>query len=178
MKERPTGHADFSMLVSKPIDLGPTEIDTAIELVTTGAAVDTGRLRTNLLACAWIALASAGNDLAGVGAIKSDRRQYDVRIALKSEYDLPSECRELGYVSVLPKFQGNHLSTIIVGTLVQAYKGDLFATTFNPRMKHTLSKAGFLRLGCEWPSVESPGALVSLWVLRTAISVPGRAVHQ
>lgn len=158
---------EFSVHACKATELSVADIGRAIEIVKGGAAVDTARLRTNLLASEWIVLVSCGSDLAGVGAIKGDRANYLQRVAHKSDYTIPTDSHELGYVSVSPRYRGNHLSNIIVEKLLAAYKGDVFATTFNPRMMQTLRVTGFERVGREWPSVESPGSLVSLWIRKS-----------
>jgi GNAT superfamily N-acetyltransferase len=159
-----TSRTEFSVRVCKATELSVADMARAIEIVKAGAAVDTARLGSNLLASEWTALVSCGSDLAGVGVIKGERKNYLLRVAKKSDYSIGLDCRELGYVAVSPSYRGKRLSSLLVQKLLAAYSGDLFATTFNPIMMQTLRMTGFERVGREWPSVESPGSLVSLWI--------------
>ena len=68
---------------------------------------------------------------------------------------------ELGYVAIAPQHRRRGLSHKIVDALVNAMPGSLFATTDDEHMMRTLSGAGFVRRGHEWPGHRGQ---LSLWL--------------
>jgi RimJ/RimL family protein N-acetyltransferase len=109
-----------------------------------------------------VAAAFRGSEIAGVGAIKRERPKYAASVSTKSGVKFPPETLELGYVAVDPGHQGRQLSSRIAALLASQYKGRLFATTYNDRMKRTLARIGFIKKGNEWKS-QNGKDMLSFW---------------
>jgi len=76
-------------------------------IVRTGDAVDPDSVAVGLLRSEILALASAGNLIVGVGAIKRRRRpEYAHQIAERSGVSFDPNTSKLGYVAVDPKDRG------------------------------------------------------------------------
>jgi len=101
-----------------------------------------------------------GAEIVGVGAIKRERRHYAAKVSMNARFAFPAETLELGYVAVAPDHQGHGLSHLITGALLSQYRGRLFATTYNTRMKSVLETAGFLKRGRQW---KGRSYVLSLW---------------
>jgi hypothetical protein len=108
-----------------------------------------------------LALARKGGVIVGVGSIKRDRPDRAADIAHRSGFSFPKETPELGYVAIAPQHRRRGLSHKVVGALVKAMPGTLLATTDDEHMMKTLSGAGFVRRGREWPGHRGQ---LSLWL--------------
>jgi GNAT superfamily N-acetyltransferase len=146
-----------------PGSLTKEEIADCIDVIKTGEAVDLVSAKRELPLASVLAVVRAGTAIVGVGAIKRGRGTYAGKIARFSGVSFPPETLELGYVAVLPDHRGHKLSGNIVDALLSQYKGRLFATTYNDRMKSVLKNAGFINKGSEWPGRKKH--VVSFWDL-------------
>ena len=144
--------------------LSANECRRCVEIVVAGGAVTVNEAK--LRAAATLVLARRGNEIVGVGTIKSTRPRYAADIAdrKKSDYAFPPETPELGYVAVDPEHQGKGLAHRIVSELLRDNPGSLFATTDHEAMKKTLATSGFERKGREW--LGRRNEMLSLWIKR------------
>ena len=110
-----------------------------------------------------LVLATKGVEIVGVGTIKGIRKNYTARVAgpKKSGFAFPAETPELGYIAVDPAHRQKGLSHGLLDALLKDQEAALFATTYDPRMKKTLSAAGFTEKGKEWKGREQ---MLSLWL--------------
>lgn len=131
-------------------DLSTADLASCVAIIKTGGAVDWESAQDELPQASALAIAWKGEQIVGVGAIKRERRKYAVDIAVKSSFEFPPDTLELGYVAVSPDHRGHHLSHCIVKALVKQHCGRVFATTYDARMKNTLTSAGFEKKGREW----------------------------
>ena len=145
-------------------DLSPDEIKACVVVLKEGDAVDPKTAARELPHAVAVAIVQVKEDVVGVGAIKQQRPSYAKRIAgaSRSGFSFDPKMHELGYVAVLEANRGGQ-SGLIVDSLLKTFKGSLWATTFNDRMKSTLKHRGFVRRGKEWPS-ENGKHQVSLWI--------------
>jgi hypothetical protein len=145
-------------------DLSPRELKACVVALEEGDAVDAKTAKRELPRAVVVAILLVGENVVGVGAIKQQRPLYAKRIAGAkcSGFSFDPTMHELGYVAVLKANRGGQ-SGPIVDSLLRAFKGPLWATTFNDRMKSTLKHRGFMRQGKEWPS-ENGKQMVSLWI--------------
>ena len=145
-------------------DLSPDEIKACVAVLKEGDAVDLKIAERELPHAVAVAIVQVGQDIVGVGVIKQQRTAYAKRIASAkhSGFSFDPKMHELGYVAVLKANRGGQ-SGPIVDSLLQTFKGSLWATTFDDRMKSTLGHRGFVQRGKEWPS-ESGKHQVSLWI--------------
>ena len=150
----------YKVKLASPKDLRPSDLAACIAILKTGDAVNWKSAKDELPQATALVLAWKGERIAGVGAIKRERREYAAEIAGKSGVDFPSETLELGYVAVSPEHRGHHLSHCIVRTLLKTHTGPLFATTYSPQMKETLKRFGFVSKGKEWRGRKD---MISLW---------------
>jgi hypothetical protein len=145
-------------------DLSPDEIKSCAAVLKEGDAVDFKTAERELPHAVTVAIMRVGEDVVGVGAIKRQRPRYAKKIASAkcSGYSFDPQIHELGYVAVLKANRG-HQSRRIVDSLLKTFKGPLWATAFNDRMKSTLKHRSFVQRGKEWPSENGEGQ-VSLWI--------------
>ena len=131
-----------------PSNLTESELSTCLNIIRDGGAVaiNLEKLRNARM----LALARWDGVIVAVGAIKNNRPERAADIALKSGFSFPKETPELGYVSVSRQHRRKGLSHQLVGSLLKAVPGGLFATTDDEHMMKTLSGAGFTRQGSEW----------------------------
>jgi GNAT superfamily N-acetyltransferase len=141
-------------------ELTKQDLDACVAAIKKGEAVDWQSASRELPLATAVALARLGPEVVGVGAIKRARQRYGVKIARDSGFDLPPETLELGYVAVDPDHRHHGLSQRIVAELLSHCDTRCFATTDNKYMKKTLTNAGFVRKGREWPGRK---ANLSLW---------------
>jgi hypothetical protein len=129
-----------------------------------GDAVNLKKAAGELPKAVMVAIVRDGQEVVGVGAIKQQRPDYANRIASAkySGFSFDPKMHELGYVAVLKANRGGQ-SGPIVDALLKTFKGSLWATTFNAKMKSTLKHRGFLQRGKEWTS-ENGAHQVSLWI--------------
>lgn len=156
-------------------DLSPNEIKACVVVLKEGGAVDLRKAKAELPHAALVAIVRDGEDIVGVGAIKQQRPLYAKKIASAqySGFLFDPKMHELGYVAVLKASRGGQ-SGPIVDSLLKTFKGSLWATTFNDRMKSTLKHRGFVQRGKEWPSANREHQ-VSLWIKDfSAYPVPSR----
>jgi hypothetical protein len=146
-------------------DLSFDEIEACVAVLKEGCAVNIKTAEHELPQSVMVGVARIGEKIVGVGAIKRERPNYASRIvsAVRSGFPFDLKMNELGYVAVLKTNQGCHLSGKIVDSLLRTFEGSLWATTFNTRMKSTLSKRGFEKQGSEWLSGNGKD-LLSLWI--------------
>jgi GNAT superfamily N-acetyltransferase len=141
-------------------DLTEKELGDCIAVIKKGQAVGWRSALRELPLATAIVIARKENEIVGVGAIKRERQKYAAKISRYSDVAFPSETLELGYVAVDPGHQGHGLSHRITEALLSQYKGRLFATTYNKRMKRTLETGGFVKKGKEW---KGRSQMLSFW---------------
>src|SRR6266566_3953657 len=149
----------YSLIACVPGDLSDAELATCVEIVKDGGAVAIGLEK--LQKARMLAVARKAGTIVGVGSIKRDRPDRAADIANRSGFGFPQETPELGYVAVAPQHRRQGLSHQLVGALLKAMPGGLFATTDDQHMMKTLSGAGFVRQGSEWPGRRGR---LSLWL--------------
>lgn len=141
-------------------DLTASLLSDCVAIIKKGEAVDWQSAKRELPLATSVAVAFKGSEIVGVGAVKRERRKYAASVSAKSGVEFPPETLELGYVAVDPAHQGRQLSPRIAMLLASQYKGRLFATTYNDRMKRTLTRIGFVKKGNEW---KGKTKMLSFW---------------
>lgn len=144
--------------------LSEFELQTAVELLRNGAAVDPNSA-ARTLPRSTVVLVHRGDLMVGVGAIKPVRPRYFNSLLASSNAVAGSALPELGYVTVAATDRRRDLSTRIVAALLDGFCGGLFATTGNPAMERTLSRFSFAVTGQPWEGERGP---LRLW-LRPAV---------
>jgi hypothetical protein len=159
LKRGPTRLYDLRYTIKRSDDRSKDVLEKCAAIIKSGRAVDitTDKLRR----AAVLVVAEAEGIIAGVGVIKGPRPAYGAAIARKSTFALPSEMSELGYVAISAEHKGKKLSHRMVAELIRDRTDALFATTDDPRMKRTLTTAGFIQQGKEW---EGSRGRLSLWI--------------
>lgn len=160
MDDRPCT-PEYQVTVCAAGDLSYYDRARCIAIIAEGEAVDPVSAARELPVAQRVAIARRGDEIVGVGVIKRKRTSYAAGISKKSGHDFDAATPELGYVAVAKHHQGARLSGRIVARLIG--DGDLFSTTSNPRMKKTLTRAGFIQKGQEWKGRNDP---LSLWIRR------------
>jgi hypothetical protein len=158
---------DYSVSACAPSDLSDAELSSCVAIVSDGAAVAINLKK--LQNARSLALARKGGAIVGVGAIKRAQPERAIRVAQASGFSFPKETPELGYIAVAPEHRRQGISHQLVGTLVKAMPGGLFATTDDQSMMKTLAGAGFLRRGSEWPGRRGQ---LSLWLRPAEQTMP------
>lgn len=151
--------AAYVVCACAPADLSEPELAACIAVIKAGAAVAVSLAK--LQSAQLMAVARTGNEIVGVGTIKCVRPAYAAGIASRSKFPFSAQMSELGYVAVDPRHQRRGLSRRLVEALLKIHRGDLFATTYDARMKKTLVTAGFMQKGAEW---QGRGGSLSLWL--------------
>lgn len=148
------------------------EVDTFVELVQSGGAVDENYVRRGAVRPgAQIIFAEVDGQTVGVAALKVPLVGYrsSLREAAKAGYSLPeSEYPfELGYVSVSPKYSGQGIAKALVAEVLRLASGNgVFATTSNPTMKKgVLPSFKFVSVGKTWRN--GSGDILSLFVRKS-----------
>jgi len=165
MSSKPTQTAarktepEYSLGTCAPSDVSDRELSYCVEIVRDGGAVAISLEK--LQKARMLAFARKSGVIVGVGSIKRDRPDRAADIAHKSGFSFSKETPELGYVAIAPQHRRRGLSHKIVDALVNAMPGSLFATTDDEHMMKTLSGAGFVRRGHEWPGHRGQ---LSLWL--------------
>ncbi len=152
----------YEIRVCSPSRFSLRDLSQGIRIVSGGDAVDPDSVVVEMPRAQVLALASAGNLIVGVGAVKHRRPEYASHIAARSGVSFNPTASELGYVAIDAKHQGQHLSGRIVRELLASHQGLLFATTASERMKRTLAGAGFAQKGRYWEGRR--GEQLSLWI--------------
>jgi len=152
---------NYDVIVCASSDLPPEGFQTCIDIIKRGEAVDPDFAEAELPLAKVLVVARKGDEIVGVGVIKRIRRGYASRIVDRSGVSFDLDIPELGYVAVDEKHQNRGISHRIVAELMSKHEGQLFATTFDPYMKITLTKAGFTQVGREWPGRKGQ---LSLWI--------------
>jgi hypothetical protein len=150
----------YAVKTPSPKDVSAKEFAACVGIIKTGEAVDWESARDELPRSSALAIVLKDKRIVGVGAVKRERRKYAADIARKSGVEFPSETLELGYVAVSPDHRGHHLSQCILKALLKQHRGRVFATTYDARMKNTLTNAGFENKGKEWPGRKH---MLSFW---------------
>jgi hypothetical protein len=150
---------EYCVSACAPGDLSDAELASCVEIVRGGGAVAISLEK--LHNARTLAVARKGGVIVGVGSIKRARPDRSADIARKSGFGFPKETPELGYVAVAPQHRRQGLSHQLVGALLKAISGGLFATTDDEHMMKTLSGAGFARQGSEWRGRRGQ---LSLWL--------------
>lgn len=143
--------------------LPKAELAQCLELLKAGGAVSVESAAKELPAAPLVAVHRDGGKIVAVGAIKRKRPMYAAGVAGKSGYQFSDECHEIGYVAVSAAHGGRGLSKAVTSKLLTEFtQRPIFATTSNPRMKRTLTGAGFSQRGKEW---KGESQKLSLWML-------------
>jgi GNAT superfamily N-acetyltransferase len=133
----------------------------ALEIITSGHAVDPKSASEQIPVSNLLAVALSGKKLIGIGAIKGDRPNYREKISHRSASPIDLSSLELGYVAIHEDYQRQGLSYRVVKALCDNYKGRLFATTDKEAMEKALTAAYFEKRGRRWDG--NVGCL-SLWI--------------
>ena len=144
-----------------PGEMNASDLAACVAILKIGDAVNWRSAKEGLPLAAALVIAWKGKQIVGVGAIKRERREYAGDIARNSGVGFPPETLELGYVAVSPEHRGHHLSDCIVRRLIKQHPGRLFATTYSPQMKNTLTRFEFEKKGKEWPGRKKQ--MISFW---------------
>jgi hypothetical protein len=157
---------EYEVQIHSPSDLSKDEIAHCLSAIKKGRAVDSALAAKQLPLAKIIATVRTGQSIVGVGVIKQPRPQYASKIAKCSEFPFDKNMLELGYVARDAAHRGHGLSERIVSKLLSAApRVAIFATTSNEKMKKTLTAAGFVQRGKEWPGRDKNQ--LSLWVRGT-----------
>jgi hypothetical protein len=149
----------YSVHICAPGDLTEPELSTCAEIVRDGGAVAINLEKLRIVR--MLAVVRTDGVIVGVGSIKRDRPERAADIAQRSGFSFPKETPELGYVAVAPQHRRKGFSYQLVGSLLKAVPGALFAATDDEYMMKTLSAAGFARQGSEWRGRRGQ---LSLWL--------------
>ncbi len=103
---------EYEIKASTPSQFSLKNLSHCIGIVRTGDAVDPVAAALELPRAEILALASTGNLIVGVGAIKRRRPEYARQIAESSGVSFDPNTSELGYIAVDPEHRGS----AIVGT--------------------------------------------------------------
>lgn len=148
------------------------EVDTFVELVGLGGAVDENYVRKGAVRPgAQIIFAEVDGQTVGVAALKVPLVGYrsGLQEAAKAGYSLPESeyPYELGYVSVSPKHSGKGIAKALVAEVLRLATGNgVFATTSNPTMKNgVLPSCQFVPVGKTWRN--GSGDVLSLLVRKS-----------
>lgn len=148
------------------------EVDTFVELVRSGGAVDEKYVRMGVERLGTqITFAEVGGRTVGVAALKVPSVEYrsGLQGAAKADYSLPESeyPYELGYVSVLPKYAGKGIARALVTEVMRLADGNgIFATTSNPTMKDGLLPSFALDpVGKTWKNPS--GAILGLFARKS-----------
>jgi hypothetical protein len=153
---------EYEIKARAPRQVSLRDLRQCIGIVKAGDAVDSESAAVEIPRAQVLALASTGNFIVGVGAIKRRRPEYASHIAERSGASFDLNAPELGYIAVDSKHQGHELSGRIVQELLSSHADALFATTSSERMKKTLAQAGFVQKGSEWEGRKNQQ--LSLWI--------------
>ena len=134
---------EYEIRARAPSQFSLRDLSHCTRIVRTGDAVDPGAAAVELPRAEILALASTGNLIVGVGAIKRRRPGHGRQIAENSGVSFEPNTSELGYIAVDPEHRGQRLSERIVGELLANHAAPLFATTSSEHMKRTLARVGF-----------------------------------
>jgi hypothetical protein len=161
----PPEHTDapnkgYELTATRPSQLTSEDVRKCVAIIGDGGAVNLRTMKRDLPLSQIVVIARWRGEIVGAGAIKPVRAEYAAGIAAKSGYAFPGETSELGYVAVDRAHRGRALSHEITRLLLSQYKGRLFATTDCPKMRKTLSAAGFRQRGKEWTGERG---VLSLW---------------
>lgn len=148
------------------------EVDTFVELVGSGGAVDVNYVRRGAVRPgAQIIFAEVDGQTVGVAALKIPHVGYrsGLQESAKAGYSLPESeyPYELGYVSVSPKYSGQGIAKALVAEALRLAIGNgVFATTSNPTMKKgVLPSFKFVPVGKTWKN--GSGDILSLFVRKS-----------
>jgi GNAT superfamily N-acetyltransferase len=148
------------------------EVDTFVELVGSGGAVDKNYVRKGAVRPgAQIIFAEVDGQTVGVAALKVPLVGYrsGLQEAAKAGYSLPESDYpyELGYVSVSPKHSGQGIAKALVAEVLRLATGNgVFATTSNPAMREgVLPSFKFVPVGRTW--MNGSGDILSLFVRKS-----------
>ncbi len=137
----------YEIKACSPNQFSLRDLSRCIRIVSVGNAVDPDSAAVEIPRAQVLALASAGNLIVGVGAVKHQRHEYASYIAERSGVSFDPNASEIGYVAIDAKHQGEQLSGRIVRELLSRHQGVLFTTTSSERMKKTLARTGFVQKG-------------------------------
>ena len=115
-----------------------------------------GDLSQKIDRCKLICIASVGDELAAIGAIK-EKTESDFSDEKAGLPELSDDFEwELGYFYTQEKYTGKGMASMIAKLLIDEYgTGNLMASTeitANPAMVRILKKEGFLLYGKPWKS--------------------------
>lgn len=138
-------------------DATKEQVDTFVELVGSGGAVDEYYVRKGVVRSgANIIFAEVDGLAVGSAALKVPSVGYrsGLQRAAKADYSLPENeyPYELGYVSVSPKYSGQGIAKALVAEVLRLADGNgIFATTSHPAMKDfILPSFKFVHVGKAW----------------------------
>lgn len=150
----------------------PEEVDTFVNLVKSGGAVDEIYVRKGVVRPgAQLTFAEDAGQTVGVAALKVPSHEYrsGLQSAMKAYYSLPDSDYpyELGYVSVSHGHLGKGIAKALVAEVMRLADGNgIFATTSNQVMKvSVLPSSGFQSVGKTWANTS--GGVLGLWVRKS-----------
>jgi len=119
--------------------------------------------RTQLPRAYRIAVCRNAGKIIGLGVIKSGLASYAEGVSQESEYPIDPKTPELTYVAVEEEYRGKHISSNILGALLENFpQRPVFAVTSDEKMKASLQHQGFEPKGCQWEN--RAGHWESLWI--------------
>lgn len=152
----------YEIRVCSPSRFSLRDLGRCIRIVSAGDAVDPESATVEMPRAQVLAVASAGDLIVGVGAVKHRRPEYASHIAARSAVSFDPNASELGYIAIDAKHRGRRLSGHIVRELLASHQSMLFATTSSEHMKKILARTGFVQKGCLWEGRR--GQQLSLWI--------------
>lgn len=153
----------MATILKNPSALSTRERKNILSLLTSGSAVQTDSLQSEISDCQTIALIICSDTLLGCGAIKRERQKYTDKISTLASFNLYNRA-EIGYVTVEKSFRDSGLATRIVKKLLTFQRSNLFATTGNEYMQNIFLNLGFIRVGEEWVSSIDETKKISVWI--------------
>lgn len=143
-------------IVKEPSSCTGAELSGFVDFVVAGGEVAPGGLLGRVKRAGLLSFLRLDGQLIGVAGLKKPSANHRTEVSVGSGVELttPDFGLELGWVFVAAEARGG-MSILLCRPLIAAAETEgIFATsrTNNLAMHSTLSKLGFVRMGCEWPS--------------------------
>ena len=156
----------------KPSGCTADELREFVELDRAGGKIkQPQKLPERVLRAKCLAFHRVRSQLVGIAALKVTRDTYTEDVFEQRAFcgdDWEKFGLEVGYVYVVPEYQGKHISRKVVEAVLRKAKGqNVFATTEpGGRMCKTLERLGFERCGGEYEA-EAEGDRLVLYLRRS-----------
>lgn len=158
----------YTIEVKSPSKATEDELDKFAELVTAGGEVADG-LRQRLETASALGFLRYDGAVVGTAALKKPAAGYHRGVFenAKSERAVSSYTLELGWIYLDVEHRGKKRMPPLIDAVVKHAKGSgVFATTrtSNRKMMDILSRQGFVREGSAYPSKQTPGDEIALFL--------------